>query len=59
MSSGSHCINIVDVSMFVTLLDVFICDFGPNRSDPPKKLAPPLETAHKFFSETLHEVRGK
>ena len=42
MLSGSNCIDIVDVSIFIILFNIFSCDFGKNRSAHPKNLAPPL-----------------
>ena len=42
MLSGSNCIDIVDVSIFIILFNIFSCDFSKNRSGPPKNLAHPL-----------------
>ena len=42
MLSGSNCIDIVDVTIFIILFNIFSLDFGKNCSGPPKYLAPPL-----------------
>ena len=38
MLSGSNCIDIVDVSIFIIPFNIFSCDFGKNCSGPSKNL---------------------
>ena len=51
MISESNCINIVEVSIFLNIFDIFSYGFDQNRSGPSKNLAPSLEFSPPNFSK--------
>ena len=59
MISESNCINIVDVSMFVSILDIYFYGFDQNHSGSSWKFSPPLifekflGPSKKFFQKFL------